>query len=125
MKDDLTWRFNVAVMEWLIVLAMLVILAVVGAMVTRRSLKASRKLNSQSGAQGATSGSWHTESIKTVFETLTTTPDGLSKEEVSDRLVKYGLNRLPEPGTRGPLVRFFYQFHNVLIYVLMLSLIHI
>ena len=44
MKDDLTWRFDVAVMEWLIVLAMLVILAVVGAMVTRRSLKASRNL---------------------------------------------------------------------------------
>ena len=119
MKDDLTWRFDVAVMEWLIVLAMLVILAVVGAMVTGRSLKASRKLNSQSGAQGATSGSWHTESIKTVFETLTTTPDGLSKEEVTDRLVKYGPNRLPEPRTRGPLVRFFYQFHNVLIYVLL------
>ena len=29
MNDDLTWRLDVAVIEWLIVLAMLVILAVV------------------------------------------------------------------------------------------------
>ena len=43
MNDDLTWRFDVAVIEWLIVLAMLVILAVVGAVVTRQSLKAFRK----------------------------------------------------------------------------------
>jgi magnesium-transporting ATPase (P-type) len=119
MKDDLTWRFDITVIEWLIVLAILVILAVVGAVVTRHSLKAFRKLNSQSGTQCSASGSWQTEGTKTVFETLATTPDGLSKEEVADRLVKYGPNRLPEPRTRGPLVRFFYQFHNVLIYVLM------
>jgi magnesium-transporting ATPase (P-type) len=119
MKDDLTWRFDIAAIEWLIVLAILVILAVVGAVVTRHSLKAFRKLNSQSGTQCSASGSWQTEGTKTVFETLATTPDGLSKEEVADRLVKYGPNRLPEPRTRGPLVRFFYQFHNVLIYVLM------
>ncbi|MFW2438969.1 MAG: HAD-IC family P-type ATPase, partial [Arenicellales bacterium] len=119
MNGDLTWRFDVAVMEWLIVLAVLVILAAVGTVVTRRSLKAYRKQNTQSGAQGSASGSWHTESTKTVFEKLATTPDGLSKEELTVRLVKYGPNRLPEPRTRGPLVRFFYQFHNVLIYVLM------
>lgn len=76
-------------------------------------------MSSQSGDTVTTSESWHTQSIKTVFGSLATTPDGLSKEEVADRLVKYGPNRLPEPGTRGPLVRFFYQFHNVLIYVLM------
>ena len=31
MNDDLTWHFDIAVIEWLIVLAMLIILAVVGA----------------------------------------------------------------------------------------------
>ena len=30
-NDDLTWRFDVAVIEWLIVLAMLIILSIVGA----------------------------------------------------------------------------------------------
>ena len=119
MNDDLTWRLDVAVIEWLIVLVMLVILAVVGAVVTRRSLKVLRELNGQTGKLVTTSKSWHTQSIKTVFESLATTPEGLSKKEVTNRLVKYGPNRLPEPRTRGPLVRFFYQFHNVLIYVLL------
>jgi magnesium-transporting ATPase (P-type) len=52
------------------------------------------------------------------MESLLTTPEGLSREEVTLRLAKYGLNRLPETRTHGPLVRFIYQFHNVLIYVL-------
>jgi len=64
------------------------------------------------------SESWHAESIKTVVESLETTTDGLSKEDVSSRLAKYGPNRLPAAKVRGPLVRFFYQFHNILIHVL-------
>ncbi len=65
-----------------------------------------------------TSKLWHAESEKAVFESLQTTADGLSKEEVSNRLAEYGLNRLPESRTRSLLLRFFCQFHNVLIYVL-------
>jgi magnesium-transporting ATPase (P-type) len=118
MNDDLTWHFDIAVIEWLIVLAMLVILSVVGAVVTRQSLKAFRKLNGQLGEPVSTSESWHSQSTKIVFESLETTTNGLSKEEAINRLDKYGPNRLPEPKARGPLVRFFYQFHNVLIYVL-------
>ena len=117
MNDDLTWRSDIAAIEWLIILAMLIILAIVGTVVTRQTLKALRKLNGQPSETVTTSESWHTQSIKTVFGLLVTTPDGLSEEDVIDRLVKYGPNRLPEPRTRGPLVRFFYQFHNVLIYV--------
>jgi len=118
MSDGITWMHNAAVIEWLIVLAMLVILAVVGAVVTRQSLKAFRKLNIQSDATVSTSESWHIESVKTVFESFETTSNGLSKEEVSNRLAKHGPNRLPESRVRSPLVRFLYQFHNVLIYVL-------
>ena len=65
------------------------------------------------------SESWHSKSAKTVLELLETTPDGLTREEVRKRLDIYGVNRLPEPKTRSPLARFLYQFHNVLIYVLM------
>ena len=118
MSDDLTWQFDVAVIKWFIVLAMLVILSVVGAVVTRRSLKAFRKLNGQSGSPASTSKSWHAETAKTVLASLVSTADGLSKEEATDRLVKHGPNQLPEVKTRGPLMRFFSQFHNVLIYVL-------
>lgn len=64
---------------------------------------------------------WHAESTKTVFESLETTSKGLSKKETSNRLAKHGPNRLPEPRVRSPLVRFFCQFHNVLIYVLMVA----
>ncbi len=118
MNDDLTWHFDIAVVEWLIVLAMLVILAVVGGVVTRQTLNALKKRNGWPGDDVSTSESWHAESTNAAFESLNTTKDGLSREEVTHRLSKYGANRLPETITRGPLVRFFYQFHNVLIYVL-------
>ena len=118
MNDDLTWVFDVAVIEWLIALAVLVVLAVVGAVVTRQSLKAFRKLNEQAVAPVSTIENWHTESTKTVFKALETTLNGLSNEEAANRLKKYGLNQLPKINVRGPLMRFFYQFHNVLIYVL-------
>lgn len=48
MNDDLMWRFDAAVIEWLIFLATLVILAIVGAVVTRQTLRAFRELGGQS-----------------------------------------------------------------------------
>jgi magnesium-transporting ATPase (P-type) len=64
------------------------------------------------------SGNWHCKEIETVFELLETSASGLSTQEVNNRLIKCGPNKLPEPKGRGPLVRFCYQFHNILIYVL-------
>jgi magnesium-transporting ATPase (P-type) len=118
MNDNLTWRFDATVIEWLIVLAILVILSVIGTVVSRQSHKAFRKQNRQSGEPVSISENWHAKSAITVLESLKTNPDGLSKEEVGNRLAKHGPNRLPEAKVRGPLVRFFFQFHNVLIYVL-------
>ena len=45
--------------------------------------------------------------------------DGLTAAEASRRLATHGPNRLPEAQSRGPLLRFLSQFHNVLIYVLL------
>jgi magnesium-transporting ATPase (P-type) len=118
MNEDLVWSFDAAVIEWLFVLAMLVILAVVGAVVTRHSLRAFREQSDQPGDRSQTSGSWHSETAETVLESLKANPNGLSGEEADNRLAKSGPNRLPETKARGPLLRFFYQFHNVLIYVL-------
>jgi len=118
MNDDLTWRFDVPVIEWLIVLTILVILAIVGAVVTRRSLRVFQKQDSQSNTQVFPSEHWYTKSAKSVLKSFETTADGLSTEKADNRLSMHGPNRLPEIKARGPLVRFFYQFHNVLIYVL-------
>ncbi len=62
---------------------------------------------------------WHAKSAETALESLATTPNGLTAREAARRLAEQGPNRLPEPKGRGPLLRFLYQFHNVLIYVLM------
>ena len=61
---------------------------------------------------------WHNNSIETTFELLDSSQNGLSNKEANDRLLKYGKNRLPQPKSRSLLVRFLYQFNNVLIYVL-------
>ena len=121
MNGDLTRGDDVAVVEWMIVFAEVIMLAVISVVIIRRFSKTFKKLNSRLGEPVSISESCHSKSIKAVLESLETTPDGLSKEEVSNRLAKYGPNRLPEPRVRGPLLRFFYQFHNVLIYVLIVA----
>ena len=45
--------------------------------------------------------------------------EGLTSQEAAMRLERDGPNRLPQPPKQSPLVRFLYQFHNVLIYVLL------
>lgn len=61
---------------------------------------------------------WHTKSTESVFEILDTSIDGLSEESVEERFHTYGPNQLPKPKIRSPFIRFLYQFHNILIYVL-------
>jgi len=118
MNEELVWKFDLAAIEWPILIVLLIILTVVGTVVTRQSHKTFRRQNGQSGAPVSTPESWHAESAQIVFESLETTALGLSKEEADQRFFKHGPNKLPEPKTRGPLIRFFFQFHNVLIYVL-------
>ncbi|HRP95164.1 MAG TPA: cation-transporting P-type ATPase [Rhodocyclaceae bacterium] len=46
---------------------------------------------------------------------------GLDTAEAQARLEQYGRNVLPPPRRRGPVRRFLLQFHNVLIYVLVVA----
>ena len=62
---------------------------------------------------------WHTLSPEATCEILTSTEQGLSQQEAERRLKQYGFNKLTAAASRGPLKRFFSQFHNVLIYVLL------
>ena len=62
--------------------------------------------------------SWHDRPVQSVLDELDVSSAGLSLEQVAERLRTHGLNRLPEPPKRYVFTRFFLQFHNVLIYVL-------
>ena len=63
---------------------------------------------------------WHAVSPAEVVERLATNPEkGLNLSEASSRLQKFGPNRLPKGRKRGPFTRFFAQFNNILVYVLL------
>src|SRR5215467_1580112 len=63
---------------------------------------------------------WHAMSQAEVVTRLATNPEiGLNLPEASARLQKYGPNRLPEGKKRSPFARFFAQFNNSLVYVLL------
>ncbi len=64
---------------------------------------------------------WHTLPVDTAFGLLHSEPGGLDEGEAARRLAHCGPNRLSPPARRGPLARFLLQFHNVLIYVLLVA----
>ncbi len=61
--------------------------------------------------------SWHSSSIEEVFEILESSPHGLKKEDVEERLLAFGLNKIKEK-KEGELLRLLRHFHDPLIYVL-------
>ena len=64
---------------------------------------------------------WHSIEIDKVFSQLSTTSGGLFQKEAEARLTQYGSNRLTPPKRKSPFFRFLEQFHNVLIYVLLVA----
>jgi len=64
---------------------------------------------------------WHSLSLPEALAAASSTAQGLSQAETERRRAVHGLNRLPPPPRRSPLLRFLLQFHNVLIYVLLAS----
>jgi potassium/sodium efflux P-type ATPase len=61
---------------------------------------------------------WYQLEVEQVFELLATNSNGLTTPEAKARLAKYGYNEL-KVKKHGPIVRFFLQFHNTLLYVLL------
>lgn len=65
---------------------------------------------------------WHANDPGAVLaEMQVDSQKGLSPIDVSHRLERHGLNRLPLPPTEGWLRRLLLQFHNVLIYILLVA----
>lgn len=65
--------------------------------------------------------SWHALPDEVVLDRLETGRGGLTSEEAQRRLAEHGPNRLPEQGRKSLLARFLQQFHNVLIYLLLVA----
>ena len=64
---------------------------------------------------------WHALATGEVLAEFGTDHHGLGKAEAADRLLKFGPNRLPKTTGHGALARFLFQFHNLLIYVLLVA----
>jgi P-type Ca2+ transporter type 2C len=65
---------------------------------------------------------WHSLDAEVVIEKLKTDQKkGLDKEEATARIEKFGKNELPKGKKRSALMRLLLQFHNVLIYVLLIA----
>jgi len=66
---------------------------------------------------------WHNEDCDSIFSALDSHISGLSQTEANSRLSIFGANKLTPQKTRSPFRRFLAQFHNVLIYVLLVAAI--
>jgi len=64
---------------------------------------------------------WYTKDYENIFEELDTSPQGLSSEEVNQRLQKYGPNQLEERGLRNPWMVLLSQFTDVMVIVLLIA----
>ena len=64
---------------------------------------------------------WHARSVDDVFETLETSPDGLTAEEARSRLDTYGPNEVEAGAGTSPLRIFLEQYTSALIWVLIVA----
>ncbi|NNG12599.1 MAG: cation-transporting P-type ATPase, partial [Halobacteria archaeon] len=104
----------------LLVFVALIVLTVAGIVIRRRKSGAGgSRIAAPASANSAEP--WHALDSARVMARLQVSQNGLTDDEVTRRLARHGPNRLPEPKTRSPLVRFLFQFHNVLIYVLLVA----
>ena len=61
---------------------------------------------------------WSSKTAQEVFEKLDSSDQGLTQEEASERLKKYGPNKLPEAKAESFFIIFLRQFQSPLIYIL-------
>ncbi|MGQ0599196.1 cation-translocating P-type ATPase [Aquabacterium sp.] len=67
-------------------------------------------------------GGWHARSAQDVLRELSVSErDGLDPEQIRQRLAAHGPNSLPAAQRRSAWLRFALQFHNPLIYVLLVA----
>jgi len=113
------WLSLPYVWPWLVIL-IAILLGISSAWVTWQLLQRQQepKLEAQASADKIT---WHSLSIEQVLDKLQVSIHGLAQAEVSKRQQRYGFNQLPEIKPRSAFLRFLSQFHNLIIYVLLLT----
>lgn len=77
--------------------------------------------NKPSGSADMQHRQWHNLGIDETLSALDCTTGGLAQEEAAQRLGTFGRNVLKPQKKHGPLMRFLLQFHNILIYVLLVA----
>lgn len=69
-----------------------------------------------------TNMSWHSFPLVDILKAFSSEPDkGLSAKEVEERRVVFGLNIISYRKGKGVLIRFLLQFHQPLVYILIVS----
>jgi magnesium-transporting ATPase (P-type) len=109
--------FDIIALEWAIALLAVAVFVIAGGFVDWSGRRELRSLTAKRRPTGEPA--WHHLSAEEALARLDGGHEGLSPQEAQQRLDTHGPNRLPEPKTRGPWLRFLAQFHNVLIYVLL------
>ncbi|MGB1127080.1 MAG: cation-translocating P-type ATPase [Opitutales bacterium] len=72
--------------------------------------------------QDAGTQSWYHQTSGDVLEQLSSSPEGLPADVAGNRLIEYGYNEL-EIQRPSLLKRLFRQFHNALVYILLLAIL--
>lgn len=62
---------------------------------------------------------WYQYDIEETLRHLNSQPEGLSEQEATARLAKFGPNALPENAGKSAFIRFIAHFKDVLIYILL------
>jgi magnesium-transporting ATPase (P-type) len=78
-------------------------------------------MKKKSDSQSSAPHSWHSLDVGSVFQKINSSETGLNHDTAQQRLHEFGENRLQPIKRKGPLARFLVQFHNVLIYVLLVA----
>lgn len=117
--DIYHWLAQPQIWPWLVVIAAIFLGMTSTSIIWHFLQKRQKPVDNKQ--QPADKIAWHTLSVEQVFEKLQVSNQGLTLEEVNSRLRHYGHNQLPEIKPSSVLMRFFSQFHNLIIYVLLMT----
>lgn len=65
--------------------------------------------------------SFHNEKIENIYKKFKTSKNGINQNDANERLLKYGENKLKESKKKSFIVKFFSQFKDVMIILLLIS----